>query len=165
MEMLLGLDMLKRHQCTIDLRRNVLVIGTTGTETAFLPENELPMSARMSDEPTEAELKLLGASSKSSQGSERNPGSGASTSSSATSSSAGAIRSILDAPPLNQSGTSSGADQQKVEQLVSMGFPRELATRMLAQFNGNLDQAVAALLAASLPPPPKQGNNNNTKTT
>lgn len=48
MDMLLGLDMLKRHQCCIDLRANVLKIGTTGTETAFLPESELPDCARLS---------------------------------------------------------------------------------------------------------------------
>lgn len=47
MDMLLGLDMLKRHQCTIDLQRNVLRIGTTGTETNFLPENELPTHSRL----------------------------------------------------------------------------------------------------------------------
>ncbi|XP_014257272.1 protein DDI1 homolog 2-like isoform X1 [Cimex lectularius] len=42
MDMLLGLDMLKRHQCCIDLKKNVLRIGTTGTETPFLTESELP---------------------------------------------------------------------------------------------------------------------------
>lgn len=47
MDMLLGLDMLKRHQCTIDLQHNVLRIGTTGTETRFLPENELPTHSRL----------------------------------------------------------------------------------------------------------------------
>ena len=46
MDMLLGLDMLKRHQCSIDLRRNVLTIGTTGSETRFLNENELPEFAK-----------------------------------------------------------------------------------------------------------------------
>ncbi|XP_017263953.1 protein DDI1 homolog 2 isoform X2 [Kryptolebias marmoratus] len=47
MDMLLGLDMLKRHQCAIDLKKNLLVIGTTGTETRFLSEAELPDCARL----------------------------------------------------------------------------------------------------------------------
>lgn len=46
MDMLLGLDMLKRHQCVIDLKDNILKIGTTGTETKFLNESELPAHAR-----------------------------------------------------------------------------------------------------------------------
>merc|ERR1719419_2234059 len=53
MDMLLGLDMLKKHQCTIDLKKNVLVIGTTGTETPFLPEAELPPCARLSSQVSE----------------------------------------------------------------------------------------------------------------
>ncbi|XP_076640130.1 DNA damage inducible 1 homolog rngo isoform X2 [Colletes latitarsis] len=48
MDMLLGLDMLKRHQCCIDLKKNVLKIGTTGTETSFLAEGELPECSRLS---------------------------------------------------------------------------------------------------------------------
>ncbi len=47
MDMMLGLDMLRRHQCCIDLRKNALLIGTTGTETPFLPEGELPPHARL----------------------------------------------------------------------------------------------------------------------
>ncbi|XP_008828237.1 protein DDI1 homolog 1 [Nannospalax galili] len=47
MDILLGLDMLRRHQCSIDLKKNVLVIGTTGTQTHFLPEGELPLCGRL----------------------------------------------------------------------------------------------------------------------
>lgn len=39
--------MLKRHQCCIDLKNNVLIIGTTGTQTKFLTESELPDCARL----------------------------------------------------------------------------------------------------------------------
>lgn len=35
-------------QCVLDLKANILRIGTTGTETRFLPENELPECARLS---------------------------------------------------------------------------------------------------------------------
>ena len=42
-----GLDMLKRHQCIIDLKRGILVIGSSGTETKFLSEAELPPCARL----------------------------------------------------------------------------------------------------------------------
>ncbi|XP_031571852.1 protein DDI1 homolog 2-like [Actinia tenebrosa] len=55
-DLVLGLDMLKRHQCCIDLKDNVLVIGTTGTRTPFLPESELPSNARLSNE-AESEAK------------------------------------------------------------------------------------------------------------
>jgi hypothetical protein len=37
-------------QCSIDLKKNVLRIGTTGTETAFLSERELPECARLSSQ-------------------------------------------------------------------------------------------------------------------
>lgn len=35
------------YQCCIDLEHNILRIGTTGTETPFLPENELPECGRL----------------------------------------------------------------------------------------------------------------------
>lgn len=63
MDVLLGLDMLKRHQCKIDLQSNVLRIGTTGTETRFLSENELPDCARLSGSPEE-EMKAMEESTK-----------------------------------------------------------------------------------------------------
>ncbi|KAL4221508.1 cyanamide hydratase [Mactra antiquata] len=54
MDMLLGLDMLKRHQCVIDLQKNELIIGTTGTRTKFLPENQLPTHARINSSTQDA---------------------------------------------------------------------------------------------------------------
>ncbi|XP_063798147.1 protein DDI1 homolog 2 isoform X2 [Pseudophryne corroboree] len=57
MDMLLGLDMLKRHQCSIDLEKNVLVIGTTGTRTSFLPEGELPECARLAYGPGREDMR------------------------------------------------------------------------------------------------------------
>lgn len=47
MDMLLGLDMLRRHQCVLDLHKNVLRMGNV-VETNFLPESELPVHARLS---------------------------------------------------------------------------------------------------------------------
>lgn len=47
MDVLLGLDMLKRHQCCIDLKKNVLYIGSANHSTSFLSEHELPAHARL----------------------------------------------------------------------------------------------------------------------
>lgn len=53
-DLLLGLDMLKRHQACIDLNKNALIIQ--GQEIAFLPEAECPKdNPRSADEP-----KILG---------------------------------------------------------------------------------------------------------
>lgn len=44
---LFALFVLFFSQCSIDLKKSVLVIGTTGTETRFLSEAELPECARL----------------------------------------------------------------------------------------------------------------------
>ncbi|CAG8507083.1 1183_t:CDS:2 [Diversispora eburnea] len=43
-ELLFGLDMLRRHQACIDLKKDMLIIN--GKEIPFLPEHELPEDAR-----------------------------------------------------------------------------------------------------------------------
>lgn len=53
MDILIGLDMLKRYQCIINLRRNVLEIGSVNVETAFLPESELPSHAKLNNDNSE----------------------------------------------------------------------------------------------------------------
>jgi len=56
MDLIIGLDMLKRHQCQIDLMSNKLVIGSTGTSTSFLSEADLPKHARLTQKPSEIAL-------------------------------------------------------------------------------------------------------------
>ncbi|XP_070560655.1 protein DDI1 homolog 2-like [Ptychodera flava] len=126
MDMLLGLDMLKRHQCSIDLKRNMLTIGTTGTETTFLSEGDLPPCARLNRAPsvTEDEDKQLAEAMQRS----------------AEEASAGPS-SVPDIP------------EEKVNQIVQMGFPRELAIKELRKSNGDVNQAAAAILAKSLQGP------------
>ena len=62
MDLLIGLDLLKRHQCTIDLKvelfiiiqnlrkkqNNCLTIGTTNQTVQFLSEGQLDAEARLS---------------------------------------------------------------------------------------------------------------------
>ncbi|KAF9429770.1 DNA damage-inducible protein 1 [Podila epigama] len=57
-DLLFGLDMLKRHQASIDLKKNALIIN--GTEVRFLSEHELPASAKESSELTPEELASIG---------------------------------------------------------------------------------------------------------
>merc|ERR1719414_2796791 len=159
MDMLLGLDMLKKHQCTIDLRKNCLMISTTGTQTAFLTENELPPCARLSGAGSgeEGEAAALKASAKeagsledkqlaealarsasdhSMDTSESKPGSsGASTTASA--------------PPA-QTASADTFKESDVANIVSMGFPREVAIAELRKCNGDANLAVANLFAKSL---------------
>lgn len=45
-------------QCNIDLKNNCLLIGTTGTQTKFLAEGELPECARLTGSPEEEQKAL-----------------------------------------------------------------------------------------------------------
>lgn len=41
-QFIFGLDMLKRHQCCIDLARGVLHFGSCNAALPFLPDHEIP---------------------------------------------------------------------------------------------------------------------------
>lgn len=148
MDMLLGLDMLKRHQCCIDLRRNVLVIGSTGTETHFLPESELPECARLSSR-NENQDEAMQVSETEFEDRELT---------------AALERSKAEAAQAGQAGTSSTSGpnpnltvlptdkftEENVQALIKYGFSRDKVIEELRDKNGDVTQATAALFAKSL---------------
>merc|ERR1719187_3075580 len=137
MDMLLGLDMLKRHQCCIDLARNVLVIGSTGNETNFLAESDLPECARLS-------------------GGQRADGKSASEVED---------QQIAEAMARSQSEMKKEEPKNKdilpedkfseadVQTLMAYGFPRDKCIEELRTSNGDVTLATAALFAKSIRTP------------
>eukprot|EP00127_Corallochytrium_limacisporum_P004775 Clim_evm1s175 gene=Clim_evmTU1s175 len=122
-DMILGLDMLRGLHCSINLEKNVLRFGATGTETPFLAEHELPEHAKQ---------QLRG---KAPDESAKSPAQDASSS---TTSAPSAAASAPKEPPANP---------EHVETLVSMGYDRTLAQRALSATNNSIDQAVEWILA------------------
>lgn len=162
MDMLLGLDMLKRHQCCIDLKRNILHIGTTGTETPFLAETDLPDCARLSGvseeeaigrslkEMEDQELqRALEDSAKSSNNIANNPsssGSGDGT----RNSPGGSTRLGMRRDPSIEVLSTDPFTENDVKELQNLGFTREQVVSELRRFHGDKTQATAALFAKSL---------------
>merc|ERR1712096_466177 len=158
MNMLLGLDMLKKHQCTIDLKKNVLVIGTTGTETPFLPESELPPCARQSTQHSEEDV--LKASAKETADLEdkqlaealaRSASDSSMDTSESHSEKAGA--SGTSSAPKDTASDILATDTFKetdVANMVAMGFPRAGCIIELRKNRGDVNLAVAGMFAKSL---------------
>ncbi|CAG5129960.1 unnamed protein product [Candidula unifasciata] len=144
MDMLLGLDMLKRHQCVIDLRKNQLEIGTTGTITPFLGEADLPEHARLNQPGSSGQdddHDLTEALSRSVQETGGN--------------SLPASKPTASAAP-SQTSSSSASQQFSeavVTRLMSNGFPRHAVLEELRRSNGDADQALASLFSKSFTMP------------
>ncbi|XP_028771502.1 protein DNA-DAMAGE INDUCIBLE 1 [Neltuma alba] len=127
MEFLFGLDMLRKHQCIIDLKDNVLRVGGGEVSVPFLQEKDIP-SRFLDEERYAKEASSSGA-----------PATGPTDRSGA-------------APKGGQSsgGASGGTSQEgdfeaKVAKLVELGFGREAVVQALKLFNGNEDQAAGFL--------------------
>lgn len=126
MDMLLGLDMLRRHQCCIDLKKNVLRIGTTGTETRFLSERELPECARLTHPHEEGRRVGPSISNVGPSGFDQR------------------LNEATNILPNDR------FTEEEVKEIVALGFTREQAIAELRKFGGDKKQAMAALFAKSL---------------
>jgi len=152
---LLGLDMLKRHQCCIDLHKNVLRIGTTGTETSFLSERDLPECARLSgiSEEDIIHQSRKTAEERDLQEALKNSRDAANTSTNSTTNPPQPNPSSSDNSKPQESNTIMPSDkftEADVAELVALKFTRDQAIFELRRFDGDKTQATAALFAKSL---------------
>ncbi|XP_031377348.1 protein DNA-DAMAGE INDUCIBLE 1 [Punica granatum] len=128
MEFLFGLDMLRKHQCIIDLKDNVLRVGGGEVSVPFLHEKDIP--SRFLDDERHAKQ----------------------ASSSGAPAASGAIDNNTSGTPGGGSSggprgdNSQGAEfEAKVAKLVELGFGREAVVQALKLFNGNEEQAAGFL--------------------
>lgn len=127
-DMLFGLDMLKRYQASIDLKKNALIIQDR--EIPFLPEHEIPKN--------EDSLPLLGdAQPKETDGAEfqsRVAGKEqSSTGSAQRPNHQGAMTRI----------NSEIWDAKKIKELINLGIPKNETTELLNAANGNIEIAAS----------------------
>jgi DNA damage-inducible protein 1 len=135
-DLLLGLDMLKRHQACIDLSKDKLVIQ--GVEVGFLGEADIPKN--MEEERAE-EPKVAGPGG-TTIGGRSGVVSGPSNSH--------ATPSTTPAPAAAARQPSAPAQQptfppESIDQLVALGFSRDEAINALAACGGNVEYAAGLL--------------------
>ncbi|KAG4166409.1 hypothetical protein ERO13_A13G130142v2 [Gossypium hirsutum] len=127
MEFLFGLDMLRKHQCIIDLKNNVLRVGGGEVSVPFLQEKDIP--SRFLDEERHAkQASSSGASVKNGTTKNANVPSGGQ-------SSGGARGDATHKPEF----------EAKVAKLIELGFAREMVIEALKLCDGNEEQAAGIL--------------------
>ncbi|MBE3048941.1 retroviral-like aspartic protease family protein [Candidatus Bathyarchaeota archaeon] len=151
-DLLLGLDMLKRHQATIDLPRDKLLIQ--GAEIPFLSESDVTKEEEeaYTEEPTVPGPAgtTIGARSGAVKAPEQDSSASPSAGPSAPAPPAAVPQTAPaapSAPPPSQSG--SGAfPQEDVNKLMALGFPHDAALNALRATDGDVELAAGLLFSA-----------------
>jgi len=150
-EFLLGLDMLRKHQCCIDLKDNVLRIGDE--RAPFLAEKDLPLHLRFEAEDSrDATLKNNPTPSKTT------------TSTTATRTNNPVPAAIQPTIPINTrplpastqtripatAGSNTPFAEETILKIAALGFTRDQAVSALRMFNGNADEAASYLFQGQM---------------
>jgi DNA damage-inducible protein 1 len=143
-DLLLGLDMLKRHQASIDLSKDKLIIQ--GVEVPFLGEADIPkgLEEERAEEPkvTGPGGMTIGGRSGVVSAPSNSPAPQSSTPTSTPTPAAAAAPPQVAAPPQQQQPSFPDAS---IDQLVALGFSREEAVNALNACSGNVEYAAALL--------------------
>ncbi|EGF77177.1 hypothetical protein BATDEDRAFT_27827 [Batrachochytrium dendrobatidis JAM81] len=128
-DLLFGLDMLKRHLACIDLASNVLRINHE--EVPFLPEHELPDKAKLE-----------------ASGSSRDESTNGASSSAAAAGDSGKVATQTTQPSASTHAvpTASTFSETSIQSLVDLGATREQAINALEACGGNVDMAAGLIL-------------------
>ncbi|RLM78565.1 DNA damage-inducible protein 1 [Panicum miliaceum] len=130
MEFLFGLDMLRKHQCMIDLKDNVLRVGGGEVSVPFLQEKDIPAHIRDEEKLSKLASSLGQATGESSKAREGTPD----------------LPQRTPPPGAPVANPPQGGDfEAKVTKLVELGFDRASVVQALKLFNGNKEQAAAFL--------------------
>ncbi|CAK0784745.1 hypothetical protein CVIRNUC_007949 [Coccomyxa viridis] len=163
-DFLFGLDMLRRYQCSIDLKANVLRFSV-GPEVAlpFLHEHELPEAVRFEMQQEEEAQKASGSGAApvpAASGGALKPSDAAAAAGAAAAARAASApgASLVPGPaptvqPPQQAGppsrapapASSDDGSDKVNRLMALGFDRQQCMEVLAACNGNEEHAASLL--------------------
>lgn len=146
-DLLLGLDILKGHQATIDLARNRLIIQ--GEEVEFLGESDIPKETEeaVNDEPTVPGPggTTIGARS----GAVTAPGSTAPPNPSSSSAPAPLSSRPVVPPPASSHAPIASAQrtfpESDIDKLLALGFDRQAAINALQATDGNVEYAAGLL--------------------
>ncbi|XP_057983331.1 protein DNA-DAMAGE INDUCIBLE 1 isoform X2 [Malania oleifera] len=126
MEFLFGLDMLRKHQCIIDLKENVLRVGGGEVSVPFLQEKDIP-SNFLNEERLSKQASSSGVAVTSGANERNNVPTGGQSS--------GHFKLLLQGPGF----------EAKVANLVELGFGRDAVIQALRLFDGNEEQAAGFL--------------------